>query len=218
MGRNVSCGVILSLVLASCFLTVSADPVPPEPDQAIGRSLSIIRSATPEKPQVLKVLFYGQSISTPKWTDQAIATLRARYPNVAFDYRNLALGGWSAVLLEQAVARDVEEVYPDLIVFMCMAITGPTSESSAPFAPKPQPTSSFKQTTSFIRLSLCVTLAYIFDGRRQRVVRGIFCSSKGAGRSSCPTSGPRPWQRNMTLRWNRGASAGMPICGSTTSK
>ncbi len=117
MGRNVSCGVILSLVLASCFLTVSADPVPPEPDQAIGRSLSIIRSATPEKPQVLKVLFYGQSISTPKWTDQAIATLRARYPNVAFDYRNLALGGWSAVLLEQAVARDVEEVYPDLIVF-----------------------------------------------------------------------------------------------------
>lgn len=36
---------------------------------------------------------------------------------MAFDYRNLALGGWSAVILEQAVARDVEEVYPDLIVF-----------------------------------------------------------------------------------------------------
>lgn len=117
MWRNVNRVVILSLMLASCFLPVSAEPVPQNPDQAIGRSLSIIRSATPEKPQVLKILFYGQSISTPKWTDQAIATLRARYPNVSFDYRNLALGGWSAILLEQAVARDVEEVYPDLIVF-----------------------------------------------------------------------------------------------------
>jgi hypothetical protein len=117
MLRKVDCVVILSLMLTSCFLQASAEPVPPDPDQAIGRSLSIIRSATAESPQVLKVLFYGQSISTPKWTDQAIATLRARYPNVAFDYRNLALGGWGAVLLEQAVARDVEEVYPDLIVF-----------------------------------------------------------------------------------------------------
>ena len=109
--------VTLSLVLSSCFLQVSAEPVPPDPDQAIGRSLSIIRSATAEKPQVLKILFYGQSISSPAWTDPAIAALRVKYPNVAFVYRNLALGGWSAVLLEQAVARDVEEVYPDLIVF-----------------------------------------------------------------------------------------------------
>ena len=117
MGRKANGVVILSLMLTSCLLQVSAEPVPPDPDQAIGRSLSIIRSATPEKPQVLKILFYGQSISTPKWTDLAIAALRAKYPHMAFDYRNLALGGWSAALLEQAVARDVEEVYPDLIVF-----------------------------------------------------------------------------------------------------
>ncbi|MGV8918826.1 MAG: SGNH/GDSL hydrolase family protein [Pseudomonas sp.] len=117
MLRKVKRVVIFCLTLSSCFLQVSAEPVPPEPDQAIGRSLSIIRSATPETPQVLKILFYGQSISTPKWTDQAIATLRAKYPNVTFDYRNLALGGWDTALLEQAVARDVEEVYPDLIVF-----------------------------------------------------------------------------------------------------
>jgi hypothetical protein len=84
--------VTLSLVLSSCFLQVSAEPVPPDPDQAIGRSLSIIRSATAEKPQVLKILFYGQSISSPAWTDPAIAALRVKYPNVAFVYRNLALG------------------------------------------------------------------------------------------------------------------------------
>lgn len=66
---------------------------------------------------MLKILFYGQSISTPDWTDRAMATLRAAYPNVRFDYRNLALGGWNAVILERAAARDVEDVYPDLIVF-----------------------------------------------------------------------------------------------------
>lgn len=117
MWRKVNRVLIFSLMLACCCLQVSAEPAPPDPGQAIGRSLSIIRSATAEKPQVLKILFYGQSISSPKWTDLAIAALRAKYPNVAFEYRNLALGGWNAVLLEQAVARDVEETYPDLIVF-----------------------------------------------------------------------------------------------------
>lgn len=117
MRRKVKGVGIFCLMLASGLLQVSAAPTLPDPEQAIARSLSIIRSATAQKPQVLKVLFYGQSISTPKWTDLAIADLRAKYPNVDFDYHNLALGGWSAVILEQAVARDVEEVYPDLIVF-----------------------------------------------------------------------------------------------------
>lgn len=117
MRRRVNCVVILSLMLTGYCLQVFATPVPPDPHQAIGRSLSIIRSATAENPQVLKILFYGQSISTPEWTDPAMAALRVKYPNVTFDYRNLALGGWSAAILEQAVARDVEEVYPDLIVF-----------------------------------------------------------------------------------------------------
>jgi hypothetical protein len=66
---------------------------------------------------VLKLLFYGQSISTPRWTDQAVATLRAHYPNVAFDVRNLAIGGWHAAMLGRAVNRDIDEVQPDLIVF-----------------------------------------------------------------------------------------------------
>jgi hypothetical protein len=83
----------------------------------MARSLAIIHDATPLHPRVLKILFYGQSISTPKWTDQAVATLRARYPDVVFDYRNLALGGWSAKNLARATARDVDDAYPDLIVF-----------------------------------------------------------------------------------------------------
>jgi hypothetical protein len=110
-------GIVAALALALPDCSAPPPQLPLDSVQAIARSLSIIRSATPSKPQVLKILFYGQSISTPKWTDQAIAALRAKYPNVTFDYRNLALGGWGSALLERAAARDVEEVYPDLIVF-----------------------------------------------------------------------------------------------------
>ncbi len=105
------------LLLAGCSIAPSAAPAPPDPAKAIARSLAIIRDATPRHSRVLKIVFYGQSISTPKWTDQAMATLRARYPDVAFDYRNLALGGWSAKFLSRAAARDVADAYPDLIVF-----------------------------------------------------------------------------------------------------
>ncbi len=106
-----------ALLAAGCSVAPPAAPAPPDPQQALARSLSIIHAATPEQPRVLKILFYGQSISTPKWTDQAMATLRARYPAVVFDYRNLALGGWDSVLLERAVDRDIDEAQPDLIVF-----------------------------------------------------------------------------------------------------
>ncbi len=106
-----------ALLLAGCSTQPPTPPTPPDPARAIARSVATIRSATPEHPRVLKLLFYGQSISTPQWTDQAAAMLRAKYPDVAFDVRNLALGGWAAPLLERAVARDVDDFYPDLIVF-----------------------------------------------------------------------------------------------------
>lgn len=102
---------------ASCSPRPASAPKAADPTHALARTISIIRSATPEHPKVLKILFYGQSISTPRWTDRAMATLRAAYPNVRFDYRNLALGGWNAVILERAAVRDVEDAYLDLIVF-----------------------------------------------------------------------------------------------------
>jgi hypothetical protein len=107
----------LALTLAACSSKPPETPTPPDPAKALARSISIIRSATPEHPRVLKLLFYGQSISTRKWTDQAVAALRARYPNVVFDVRNMAIGGWHAAMLERAVNRDVDEAQPDLIVF-----------------------------------------------------------------------------------------------------
>lgn len=109
--------VFAATIIVGCSTQVKDPPTPPDPAKALARSISIIRSANANHHPVLKVLFYGQSISTRKWTDRAMAVLRARYPNVVFDYHNLAIGGWSAAQLERAAARDIKEVYPDLIVF-----------------------------------------------------------------------------------------------------
>lgn len=106
-----------TLLLIGCSVAPVQPPLPPDPVKAAARSLSIVRSASPQNPKVLKILFYGQSITSPKWTDQALAKLRRRYPNVTFDARNLALGGWSSSLLERAALRDISDFYPDLIVF-----------------------------------------------------------------------------------------------------
>lgn len=106
---------------ALCLMGCTVDPIvpvaAPDPVKTAARSLTIVRSASAQDPKVLKVLFYGQSISSPKWTVPALQKLRRRYPNVTFDTRNLALGGWSAIELERAVLRDVSDFYPDLIVF-----------------------------------------------------------------------------------------------------
>jgi hypothetical protein len=105
------------LLVAGCSQAPVAPPVTPDPAKAIARTLSIIRSATPTQPRVLRVLFYGQSISARAWTDPALARLREAYPNVIFDARNMALGGFDAVRLERNAERDLAEFTPDLIVF-----------------------------------------------------------------------------------------------------
>ena len=107
------CTVVVCL--AACTPTPSERPL--DPAQALSRSIIVIRTATPAHPHVLKVLFYGQSITSPAWTDQAVERLRRIYPNVRFDVRNLAIGGFSAKDLERTTTRDLESFYPDLIVF-----------------------------------------------------------------------------------------------------
>ena len=120
--RTIRCGLGIAAVavaLAGC----ARAPKPPEvqvgatPQAQLARSLGIIRGSTPERPAVLRVLFYGQSITSTRWTDPATAHLRATYPNTRFVVRNMAIGGFAAPLLERTVARDVAEFYPDLIVF-----------------------------------------------------------------------------------------------------
>ncbi|PZU11787.1 SGNH/GDSL hydrolase family protein [Sphingomonas sp.] len=107
--------LLLGAALTTC--APSRAPTPPPPAEALARSLGLIRTATSTEPHVVRLLFYGQSISTPKWTAQAVAHLTQTYPNVRFVVRNLAIGGFAAQTLKRTVERDVTAFYPDLIVF-----------------------------------------------------------------------------------------------------
>lgn len=113
--------------VAACLLALAASAcsrahepqvqVGPTAADRLARSLGIIRTAGPAHPKVLRVLFYGQSITSRKWTDLAAAHLRATYPSVRFVFANMAIGGFSAVLLERTAERDLAEFYPDLVIF-----------------------------------------------------------------------------------------------------
>jgi hypothetical protein len=83
----------------------------------LARSLAIVRASTAAQPQVLRVLFYGQSLTSPHWTDLAQEHLRQTYLRTQFVVRNMAIGGFSAKQLERTVERDVTDFYPDLLIF-----------------------------------------------------------------------------------------------------
>jgi hypothetical protein len=83
----------------------------------LARTLSIVGNGTSEHPQVLRILFYGQSITSNNWIEPAVAQLRRIYPHIRFDVHNMAIGGFDSSLLEHTAKRDLAEFYPDLIVF-----------------------------------------------------------------------------------------------------
>jgi hypothetical protein len=83
----------------------------------LARTLAIVRASTVAQPQVLRVLFYGQSMTSPHWTNLAHEHLSRTYPHTQFVVRNMAVGGFSSALLERTVERDVTDFYPDLLIF-----------------------------------------------------------------------------------------------------
>ena len=85
--------------------------------QKIARTLSIIRSSTPTDRKVLKVLFYGQSITRSGWDKIVIDHWHQQYPNTVFVVQNRALGGFPSQALVRATEQDIAAFYPDLIIF-----------------------------------------------------------------------------------------------------
>ncbi len=119
LGRWLMVPVMLLLALAA-FMTwfnrhEEIDTTTDE--QKIARTLEIIRTSTPSDRKVLKVLFYGQSITGSGWESGVIDHWAQRYPNTVFVVQNRALGGFSAVELLRATEQDINAFYPDLIVF-----------------------------------------------------------------------------------------------------
>jgi hypothetical protein len=86
-------------------------------EQKIARSLEIIRTSTSTERKVLKVLFYGQSITRSGWDKAVIEHWQQRYPNTDFVVENRALGGFASPMLERTTEQDINGFYPDLIIF-----------------------------------------------------------------------------------------------------
>jgi hypothetical protein len=111
--------VLLLFVFATIMTRVKrseeVDTIPDE--QKIARTLEIIRTSTPSNRKVLKVLFYGQSITRSGWEGAVLDHWAQRYPNTVFEFQNRAIGGFDALQLVRTTGQDITAFYPDLIVF-----------------------------------------------------------------------------------------------------
>jgi hypothetical protein len=86
-------------------------------EQKIARSLEIIRTSSPSNHKVLKVLFYGQSITRSGWHNAVVEHWQQKYPNTVFVVQNRALGGFASQALVRTTEQDIAAFYPDLIIF-----------------------------------------------------------------------------------------------------
>lgn len=114
----------LVAIMASLFLWPAADghvlnnvTIGDSTSDRLAHSLAIVRESMSGQSKVLRLLFYGQSMTSTHWTDLAAEHLRQTYPHTQFVIRNMAIGGFSAEKLERTVERDVSDFYPDLVVF-----------------------------------------------------------------------------------------------------
>jgi hypothetical protein len=112
---------VLLLLLAAAFTVTRLqhrrefDSISDE--QKLAHTLQIIRTSTPTDHKVLKVLFYGQSITFSGWNKQVVEHWHQAYPNTTFVVQNRAIGGFSAEQLIRTTPQDITAFYPDLIVF-----------------------------------------------------------------------------------------------------
>ncbi len=102
--------------LAALFLTLVAASAQ-QPPAAMQRTMTLLATSTPAKRNLVKVLFYGQSITKQEWSQLVAQDLRTRFPHADVVVENRAIGGYSTDFLIQTVGHDVYAFYPDLIVF-----------------------------------------------------------------------------------------------------
>jgi hypothetical protein len=82
----------------------------------LGRVRSLMASAGPTNRPVVRVVFYGQSITIYPWWLEVSQRLRETYPHVQFEIHNLAISGFQAVRLAFTCEHDVIPLQPDLII------------------------------------------------------------------------------------------------------
>lgn len=83
----------------------------------IQRTMRLLADSTAEKPNTVRVLFYGQSITEQKWAKLVEDDLRRRFPHANLVIENRALGGFASQLLVRTAETDLYPFQPDLLIF-----------------------------------------------------------------------------------------------------
>jgi hypothetical protein len=123
--------VLMRFVIALCFLSLTASlhaeeksdyPTLKLPDTSswgknIQRTMRLLATSTPEQRNTVRVLFYGQSITEQKWSQNVAEYLKQRFPNANLIIENRALGGFSSQWLVKTAESDLYPFQPDLLIF-----------------------------------------------------------------------------------------------------
>lgn len=114
--------VVAGLILSAMEVSAQPFPVVPTPVERIqferlGRTLALLKQGRETERSVLRMLFYGQSITQQDWTRWLASGLRSLYPGAQVFAANRSISGFSTELLVQTVDRDVASYAPDLLVF-----------------------------------------------------------------------------------------------------
>ncbi len=114
----------LLLLLTFSLRALAAEFPAPEtltaPDKGslgIQRTMQLLAGSTPEKPNTVRILFYGQSITEQGWTKLVEKHIRETYPDADLVIENRAIGGHSSQLLVKTTEADVIPFQPDLLIF-----------------------------------------------------------------------------------------------------
>ncbi|PSB08971.1 hypothetical protein C7B76_25890 [filamentous cyanobacterium CCP2] len=109
--------------VASTHLSVTATGIPTTVKDAaqygygLRRTMNLLHGSTPEHPNTVRVLFYGQSITRQSWWLEIEDYLRQRFPNANLLTANRAIGGFDSTKLVRTAEHDLYSFYPDLMIF-----------------------------------------------------------------------------------------------------
>ena len=106
--------LLLSVLLATTSAATAAD----NPSAAyIQRTMKMLEESTAQNPAHVRIMFYGQSITSQAWTKIVEEKLTERYPTVEFEFHNAAIGGYTSPALIRTADHDLYPWYPDLLLF-----------------------------------------------------------------------------------------------------
>ncbi|HKJ79488.1 MAG TPA: hypothetical protein VKA10_08130, partial [Prolixibacteraceae bacterium] len=116
--------IILFPVLLLVVFTSWSQLKVPEEDIAeitspknIQRTMHLLATSTPEKPNTVNILVYGQSLSAQDWWLEVKNHLNQKFPHAKINMINKAIGGFASQILIKTVERDILDYYPDLVIF-----------------------------------------------------------------------------------------------------